>query len=350
MAEVELKFSLITDSQIWQNFVCSSSWYTFLHSWEWGNLQQSFGQKIFRIGCYLDNELVGVGLIIKITARRGCYLLCPHGPLFLDSLTAKEFFKQWTSYLHDLGKTEQADFIRLSTILPSTVANGDMLHKLGYFFAPMHVHAETTWLLDLNEPAQELFVKMRKTSRYLITRAQKEGVKIIKSDNNDQDIEKFYQLHLKHSKQNNYEAFSKTFIQKLFKFFLPNQISLKFAVYNDVVEAASIIIFYGQGASYYLAATNILHPKFSPSYLLQWHSILEAIKNGCTVYNFWGVSPNDNPKHPLAGVSLFKKGFGGREVDLLHAYDLPLSCKYYFNWLIETARRIKRGYYFIKPK
>jgi hypothetical protein len=35
---------------------------------------------------------------------------------------------------------------------------------------------------------------------------------------------------------------------------------------------------------------------------------------------------------------------------LLHAQDLPLSFKYWWNYLIETIRRLKRGYYYKKPE
>ena len=70
--------------------------------------------------------------------------------------------------------------------------------------------------------------------------------------------------------------------------------------------------------------------------------IQEAKKRGCTLYNFWGVSPDNKPKHPWAGLSLFKKGFGGFEETYLHAQDKPLTKKYWLNYIIETVRRLKR--------
>jgi len=349
MATPAINFSLITRQKIWQDFVCSTEFYTFLQSWEWGNLQQGLGEKIFRIGLFKDNELASIGLVIKITARRGVYLLCPHGPLFKRGIESQSLFNDWANYLKELGKSEKADFIRLATVLPNTKESARLLKGLGFIFAPMHQHAETTWILNLDRPEEELFGQLRKTARYLIKRGEKEGV-MIKRAATDQGIEEFCRLHLQHSQKTGYEPFSKKFIQLLFKSFPSEQISLKFAFYENQIEAASVIIFYGQTAAYYLAAADTKHGKFSPAYLLQWQSILEAKAKGCASYNFWGVSPDDRRQHPLTGVSLFKKGFGGELKDLLHAYDYPLTKKYYLNWLVETARRISRGYYYIKPK
>lgn len=348
-------FKEITNKEQWQNFVFAQKFYSFLQSFEWGQFQILNNCKIFRIGGFIDEQLIGTALIIKIKAKRGTFLFCPHGPL-VQLKEPRQFFKEFTNFLKDLGKRERADFIRLSTVLPSTKANAQLLENLGYQFAPMHVHAETTWLLDLNKPEEELLAGMRKTTRYLIKRAETEGVKI-KCDQSAAAIEKFIEMHQDHAKKNSYEPFAAAYIRNLFKVFgnpfdaaRDRQISLKFALFSEVIEAASVIVYYGKTAVYYLAATNSLHPQFSPSYLLQWRSILEAKGQGCLLYNFWGISPDDNPKHPIFGVSQFKKGFGGRKLDLLHAYDLPLTKKYYLNWLVESLRRKAKGYYFLKPK
>jgi len=342
MSKIEI--TEITQKTEWQKFVQSFDFYTFLQSWEWSELQKQEGVEIFRLGGYVNSELIFTALVLKIKAKRGTFLLIPHGPMIKDL----KHLKVLTNYLNDLGKKEKADFIRLSPILLNTKDNSDFLKSLGYKFAPMHVHAETTWLLDLHKTDNELLKDMRKTTRYIIHRAEKEGV-IVKKDNSAEAIDKFIAMHQKHAKENSYEAFSGSFIKKLFTVFKEDQISLKFAYFKNFAEAASIVIYYGHQAVYYLAATDTQHPKFSPSYYLQWQSILEAKEKNCFTYNFWGVSPDDNPKHPIYGVSAFKRGFGGYKYDLLHAHDYPLTNKYFFNYIIETFRRIKRKYYYIKP-
>ena len=76
-----------------------------------------------------------------------------------------------------------------------------------------------------------------------------------------------------------------------------------------------------------------------------WESIKEAKNRGMKYYNFWGIAPDKARKnHPFYGITHFKKGFGGYKKELLPAQDLPVSVKYWFNWVIETFRSIKRGF------
>ena len=106
-------------------------------------------------------------------------------------------------------------------------------------------------------------------------------------------------------------------------------------------SAAAIIIFYN-GQAFYHHSGSRAGAGSNVSYLLQWRVIQEAKKRGCTLYNFWGIAPEDRPNHAWAGLSLFKKGFGGFAEAYLHAQDMPLTAKYWLNYAIETVRRIRR--------
>jgi peptidoglycan pentaglycine glycine transferase (the first glycine) len=123
-----------------------------------------------------------------------------------------------------------------------------------------------------------------------------------------------------------------------------DQSLLFLAKYEKKVIAGAIIIFYGDQAIYHHAASDDAYRDIPAPYLLQWEIIKAAKKRGKTLYNFWGVIPENKPKHPWRGLTLFKTGFGGRRVDAIHAQDLPLSLSYWKTYLIETAWRIKRGY------
>ena len=75
-----------------------------------------------------------------------------------------------------------------------------------------------------------------------------------------------------------------------------------------------------------------------------WEAIREAKKRGCVTFNFWGIAPQGDRKHPWAGLTFFKTGFGGYERNYIHAHDLPLTQRYWVNYIIESVRRIKRGF------
>jgi lipid II:glycine glycyltransferase (peptidoglycan interpeptide bridge formation enzyme) len=344
-----IDFKEITDQKIWDQFVLGQDFYTFLNSWQWGEFQKISGSEIERLGAWSDNRLVAVILLIKVTAKRGTFLFCPHGPLLVEDLNRDDFFHDFTIEVSIRARKKQATFVRLNSLLANTKKNTELLNHNGWKFAPIHMHAETTWLLDLTPSNEELLQKMRKTTRYLIKKGEKDGV-TVKQDNSITGQEAFIKLHLRHAQENkhNYTAFTPEYIKNLFTVF-KDDLSLKFSEFNGQVQAASIIIFYGKTCAYYLAASDSKERQFSTSYFLQWQSILEAKNRGCKTYNFWGVSPDDNKNHPIHGVSQFKKGFGGEQLDFLHAYDYPLTKWYYFNFILETLRRKKRGYYYLPP-
>ena len=80
------------------------------------------------------------------------------------------------------------------------------------------------------------------------------------------------------------------------------------------------------------------------AHAVQWRSIQEAQRRGATRYNFWGIARADQPRHPFAGITIFKKGFGGYPQDYMHAQDLPLNLKYWKLWAVDTWRHIQRGF------
>jgi lipid II:glycine glycyltransferase (peptidoglycan interpeptide bridge formation enzyme) len=216
----------------------------------------------------------------------------------------------------------------------------------------MHEHAEDTNLLDLRIWEDELLNNIKKKDRYYINRAIKEKVEI-RIDNELDHIKKLIEMHQKHANRMNwkktYSAFSPEFIKNIYKVFW-NNISTISASYKWNTESILMTIRFWKICVYYIAASDIISHKFSPNYLCQWEAIKKAKRDWCTIYNFWWVSPDDNPKHPIAWVSQFKRKFGWYDYSLLHTQDLVLSPIYYINWIVETFRRIKRGYYYKKPE
>ena len=108
--------------------------------------------------------------------------------------------------------------------------------------------------------------------------------------------------------------------------------------------AGAMVIFWSGIAFYHQAASLNKYAKLSIPYLLQWRAIKEAKARGCNVYDFWGFTdPEKFPKHPWAGPTLFKMGFGGYKKEYLKTRDFIISKKYWINYIIEKMRKIKRG-------
>ncbi len=66
--------------------------------------------------------------------------------------------------------------------------------------------------------------------------------------------------------------------------------------------------------------------KFDAMYAVQWEAIKYARDNNYEIYNFYGIEGNFNKENnPMYGVYEFKKGFGGKVVELIGEFDLPIN-------------------------
>lgn len=345
------KIKIIENKDTWNNFILNNNFkfYSFLCGWEWWEVQRLNSKKIYRYWIYNDNKtLIWILALIKNVAKRWTYLFSPHSPLIIESYNYFEILSSIKDNLKKIAEKEKANFIRFNSPVENTIRNKKLFKKLGFINAPMHEHAEDTHLLDLTKNEEDILINMKKGDRYYINRAKKEWVEI-RIDNKDDHIDTLINMHNKHAKKVGYSKFDKDFIFNLYHIFW-NDIKTISASYEWKVESILMTIKFWKTCVYYIAASEVLHPKFSPNYLCQWSAIQEAKKSWCEVYNFWWVSPDNNPKHPIAWVTKFKRKFAWKDYSLLHAQDLIISQKYWFNWIIETLRRIKRGYYYKKPE
>lgn len=337
----------IHDKKIWEDFLLSCNQKTFLQSWNWGEFQKSLGNEVWRLGIFEDSEALSVALVIKHKAKRGSFLLIPHGPV--EKLKIKEqrlkMLETLTIKLKNLARRERVDFIRISPIWERTEENTNMFKDLGFKLRPLYTHPESSWKLNIEPNEDMLLANMRKTTRYLIKQAKSDKDLEIYQSFDVKDVETFNQMHLEVVKNQKFVPFSLEYFKKEFLVFFPdNQIALFFAKYHGKPIAASFGIFWSNMAFYHHSALLLEYKKIPASYLLQWKAIQEAKKRGCKIYDFWGYSdPIKNPNHPYSGPTLFKMGFGGYKEEYVKTHDLVITKRYWLNYMIETARRIKRG-------
>jgi len=319
------KLEPVSDRNQWEKFLLGSDQANFLQSWQWGKMHQDLGQTVWRYGIYDQNRLSGILQLIKVAAKRATYFECPGGPVIDWSGPVHPWL---FSQLKSLARENQASFIRIRpNILPQ---------NLGLRKAPMHLHAETTWILPLQPSEEELLKDMRKTTRYLVKKAKKLGVEVSQSTD-PKDIDQLYKLQQETVDRKHFVPFSREYFLAELNSFLPDNIRLFKAAYQGRLLAMAMIIFYGAEAIYHYSGSSNEHREIPASYLLQWEVIKAAKKLGLERYNFWGYTAD--PRHRFFGPSLFKAGFGGREVRYLPAQDLVVSQAYWPNWLVETLRR-----------
>jgi len=332
----------IDTKDIWENFLQATRPNTFLHSWNWGEFNRQMGDKVFRLGLFDGEKLHGIALIIKITAKRGSFLFCPHGPIFDSQIDNQEAFKILIFNLRNIAKSENCSFVRLSPLMLDNFENKQVFKNLNFFEAPLHMHPELSWMLDIQPDEKELIQAMRKTTRYSIRKAENLGVEI-EISHDLSSLKDFWEVYKATYERQHFIPFNQYYLETEFKnFAVDDQVRVFLGKYNGEVIAAAIVIYYNGSGYYHHGASNQKYSYIPASYLVQWRAIQEARRRGFNKYNFWGISPDDKPKHPWAGLSLFKKGFGGYAEAYVHAKDLPINNKYWLTYAIETIRKVKR--------
>ena len=141
------------------------------------------------------------------------------------------------------------------------------------------------------------------------------------------DFQDFYKLLKNSSQKNKFKIYNKAYYFK----FLQMQISELFiAEYKGRVLAGNVVVFYKQKAHGIHGANSADMRNLRAPYLMQWKRILNAKKRHCKFYDFWGIGKN------WPGITKFKKGFGGREVEYMNAYDIIFNIPWHVFYVFYT--------------
>ncbi|MCF7905738.1 peptidoglycan bridge formation glycyltransferase FemA/FemB family protein [Candidatus Gracilibacteria bacterium] len=311
---------------------------SYLQTSTYGDFREAVGEKNFRYGIFFGDMMIGIVQFQRIPARRGTHLHTPHGPL-IASQHQEPALKFFLQEYKKIGKKEQCDFVRVSPLLSPDKRS--MFRDTKYRPSPVHlVNPERTWVLDLTQSEEDMLKNMRKSMRYEVRRIEKCGIKV-QMGNTKKDLDIFWKLHTETVARQGFVPFALSTTEKELEAFGQN-IQIFSASLEQEMCSSSIVIFDKHSGYYHQGAS--IYRKEPVAHATLWSAIQEAKKRGCREFNFWGVSPEENLKHPWTGLSRFKRGFGGEERVFLHAQDAPLTPKYWLNWTIEKYRKWKRRY------
>lgn len=340
-----------TDQSAWDDFLSTQKFRPFLQSWTMGEVYKAVKQEPVRLEILENGTLIGICQAMIVNARRGRHLSVPYGPI----INHQSSIAPLTEALKQQARKYNCSFVRLSPFRPA----GEKIE--GAIAAPLHLLAEHIWYVPLTtddrwkcemrnakcemRSKEDIMKSMRKNTRNLIRRAEKEGVTIEQSENPVKDLEKFIELHEETRKRHSFTPYSNTFFRAQTELFAArNECTLYKAMYQGEVIASSIHMHTFGETSYHHGASTHKYSKIPASYLLQWTAMQDAIKREDHVYNFWGISPEGVKNHPFAGVRTFKTGFGGELLEIAHCQDIAVKPSYWMTRGFETVRKLKRGF------
>lgn len=282
------------------------------------------------------------GLVLKYPLIRDkFYLYSPRGPIISKNVKLQDI-KLFLRKVEALAKEENAVFYRIE---PYLLDQAD-IYKFGFRRTSPHAPVsqqfspKNTLVLDITKIEEKILASMKPKWRYNINLSTRKGVKI-REGTGHKDIKTFFDLTLEMEKRGGYHGHEFAYYNQMYKALGHKDVLKLFIAEHEGEPLAAILVsFFGQLATYLHGASSNERRELMPTYALQWAAIKEARDRRCRAYDFWGVAPSGAKNHPWTGISRFKRGFGGEELEFRGTYDLPLDKKYYA--ILKTANRVRK--------
>jgi len=324
----------------------------FLQSSMWADFKSRFG---WNAKAFLVNSSPLLVLCRKL-APGFSFAYIPWGPKLPDSFSAEdrakaiaELSKKLKPYL-----SRNTVFVRFEPPWFYTESNEQLTENREYrvkheklFFdtgfkkAAATVQAPDTVIIDLKPSCEEILGAMKSKWRYNISLAEKKGVQV--NTSGVQDIEIFYNLLKETAQRDGIAVHGIDYYKTLFEVCEKEnnlKIRLYTATHNEDTLAAIVVLFRGNEATYLYGASSNNKRNLMAPYALQWKAMLDAKEMGCQSYDLFGIPPNEDPNHPMAGLYRFKTGFGGQIIHRPGTWDYRY--KKFFYSLFKMAEAIRK--------
>lgn len=307
----------------WEKLVAKSPFSGFHQSFSWADFKQRDHWETYKIGIFesASGDLVGGCIVHQFSCTDDTnFLYIPEGPV-MDFDDEDKLFWQWrvletalhriASLTSEMRTTHIRMEIRTST-LPSWIL-------LGWSKAPLNLMPKHTRVVDLKKSQEILLSDMKQKCRYNVRLSEKRGVVVRKASLDE--LRTFYNLYEETAMRDSFEKKSLDFFEILAST-MKDFLSLYIAEYQGVPLASALVITFAKRATYLYGASGNAHRNLMAPYALHWNIMRDAKRNGCLEYDFWGVSPSlKDETHDWHGLSTFKSGFGGEQLNFMGAYD-----------------------------
>lgn len=197
--------------------------------------------------------------------------------------------------------------------------------------SPVDILPKNTFFLDLTREEEDLMDDMRYNTRYNIRRAIKKGIHI--RQYGEEHVDEWYRLYQETALRHHMPLQDEDYFASLLK----NQdnepqgvrVKLLMAEKEEKPLASMFLVLSNKRGHYLFGASAADRKNSMASYALQWEAIKQAKKQGCSEYDMFGSAPNLSKNHPLHGVHVYKKGFGGHLFHRMGCWDYPYESSTY---------------------
>jgi len=245
--------------------------------------------------------------------------------------------------MEEIAKNENAVFVRLD-FAPS-VSNGilsEFFTKAPFYtYHSAYFQPRVEWFLELKKTEEELLAEMHEKTRYSIRLSERKGISAeIITEDFEKYFEIFYELMTETAKRNCFSLHQKSYYRNIFQNLSKIENTyLSIARYGQKVLVIDLIIVFSGIANYIFGGSSSEERNRMPTYLAHWEAICYAKQINCNYYNFGGISTREKSYKGWDGLTIFKKKFGGKEVEHSDFFDVVVS-PFWYN-LYNLRKRLK---------
>jgi len=271
--------------------------------------------------------------LAQLRVGRGIkYLYVAYGPVARTAEGMSTAIRSLMQRGRDLG----IDFLRLEPVGPIPQ---DLLAQYRSR-AIAEIQPQRTLILNLTKSEAGLRAGISQSNRNLINTAAQRGIRChLVARPGDNEYDQFIaMLHdtAEHDKFRPYE--DNYYRQTMITLGHEGKARLYLAYANAKLVAGAIVFDFAKTRYYaHAAAFQDLNRQYKAAAPLLWQIILEAKAQGMHYFDFWGIAPTDDPSHPRAGLTRFKRSFGGQVKQYNGAWDLPMRPAKYQLYRIAKA-------------
>lgn len=270
----------------------------FLQSAAWKEYQESLAQTTY--------QLSGDGwhaLVVSQTSRGMSRLYAPYGPEANSASAMKEALVA----LDDLGKTLGHTFVRVE---PTGDVSTELLRQEGYRPAPA-IQPTCTWCIDLTASEETLLRQIGSTNRNHYRGYQRRGMEVSESVD-VADMRHLSTILAEVSSLKDFRAHSADYLTRQAETLFAAEAARLFLVKFQGEVIAASLAYEGDGVRYYAhSGSTQRHRQLRAGNVLVASMLMDAKEKGFREFDLCGVAPDDDPAHPWAGFTKFKKSFGG---------------------------------------
>ena len=329
-----MKLIEVTGQESWEAFNASQPYAQFLQSWAWGEFRKAQGSAVRRFALSDDRGVWVAAIQLEERKRRFgfTYLFAPRGPVFSSNIpveTRRDVLAQLCEAL--VPHIRNTMFLRMEPV--SELGAPEGLVPLS-FRRTSSLDPASTMVMDLDKSEDELLRGMHEKTRYNIRLAERSGV-VVRRGSSPADLNAFLVLMEETAARDKFIQHASPYLAATFNALAAQGMAtIRIAELQKQPLAAQMEIAYGDTVTYLYGASSSASRNVMAPYALQWNAIRDAKARGFSLYDFWGANPEFKGsyyyKPSWEGITRFKRGFGGRLINLVGTWDLPLMPWAYF--------------------